>query len=136
VTDIPVPPATVEAMHAFVVAVPATRPILDDHLNYFDELLPHVLMADLTRWFVGAVAAGDHQAVGDFVAAVEALYASTDAEVRNVAEVSFMELLVVGPSVRGQAAIDALSSLAGPATTADLVQMLEFARGSKGAGPR
>jgi hypothetical protein len=131
VVDSVVPPATAEAMREFVAVVPAARPVLDDHLaDNFAELLPHVLMADLTRWFVTAVAAGNGRAVADFAAAVEALYVSADADVRNVAEVSFMEHLVIGPGLHERAAIDELRRLAGPATMTDLVRMEEYARRS------
>ncbi|MBO0867513.1 MAG: hypothetical protein J2P15_03020 [Micromonosporaceae bacterium] len=92
--------------------------MLDEHLADNDEILPHVLMADLTRWFVAAVAAG--QPVDCFAAAVEVLYTSPDEQLRNVVGVSFMEILALGPDDRELAAIEALGAVAGPATIADL----------------
>ena len=38
----------------FFERIPEASPLLTQHLvDNFDELLPHVLMADLTRWIIG-----------------------------------------------------------------------------------
>jgi hypothetical protein len=77
-------------------------------------------MSDLARWFVRAVAAGDSRSVADFLAALELVYASEDYITRNVAEVSFMEWLVIAPDRNERAAIETIRRLAGPKTLADL----------------
>jgi hypothetical protein len=107
-------------MRRFVGRVPGTEDLLHEHLTYFGGMLPHLLMADLSRWFVAAVAAGDDGAVGAFLTAVERLYTSEDPDARNVAEVSFMELLAVDPDQGERAAVEAIRRLAGPATARDL----------------
>jgi hypothetical protein len=113
--------AAVEAMQRLVTSVPGTRAVLDEHLDEnCGEVLTHLLMADLGRWFVNAVATADERGVADFLAAVESLYASEDPDTRNVAEVSFMELLAVAPDAKERAAIEAIRRLAGPKTMADL----------------
>jgi hypothetical protein len=128
----PVPPQTVEAMRAFVAAVPRARPLLDEHLSdNFGELLPHVLMADLRRFFVTAVETGDQDTLERFIAALEVLEASDDPDVRNVAEVSFMEDLVMGADARDAAAIAAMRPLMGPATAHDLALMESYTRGNQ-----
>jgi hypothetical protein len=117
-------------MLRFVARVPALQEVLDEHLaDNFGEMLPHVFMADLTRWFVAAIAAGEGSEIAAFADAVEALYTSDDPEVRNVAAVSFMEYLVVGPDSQERAAIEALRPIAGPATAGDLAAMERYAAG-------
>jgi hypothetical protein len=119
--DYRAPAASIEAMHRFVGGVPGAAAVLDVHMDdNGGEMLPHLLMADLGRWFVAAVGAGDERGAADFVAAVELLYTSDDPDTRNVAGVSFMELLVVDPDARERAAVEAIRRLAGPATAADL----------------
>lgn len=107
-------------MRRLVGSVAGTEPILDEHVSGNDEVLPHMVMADLRRWFVGAVAAGDKPGVADFLAAIELLYTSDNSETRNVVEVSFMEDLVAVPDPNEQTAIEAIREFAGPQTLADL----------------
>jgi hypothetical protein len=113
-------PVAVAAMRSLVARVAGTAPVLNEHVNDNDEVLPHLLMADLRRWFVSAVAAGDDRGVKDFLAAVELIYASDDSDTRNVVEVSFMEDLVGAPDADEQAATGAIRQFSGPATFADL----------------
>jgi hypothetical protein len=69
---------TVDAMQRLVYKVTGAGAVLDEHMNDYDESLPHLLMADLGRWLVNAVATGDERSVADFLAAVEFLYTSED----------------------------------------------------------
>ena len=114
--------AAVEAMQRFVDMVPGARAVLAEHVNDVDEILPHLLMADLSRWLVDAVVTGDERGVADFLTAVEVLYTSDDPDTRNVVEVSFMQLLVVNPDGGERTAIEAIRRLAGPAAIADLAR--------------
>jgi hypothetical protein len=113
-------PAAVSAIRRLVASVAGTGPVLDGHVCDNDEVLPHVLMGDLRRWFVGVVAAGDARGVASFLAAIELLYASDESDARNVVEVSFMEDLVAAPDVDERAAIEAIRQFGGPKTLADL----------------
>jgi hypothetical protein len=98
--------AYVAAMTQFVAGVPGTSVVLEERLDDNDgQMLPHLLMAELSRWFVAAVAAGDEPVVVAFLAAVELLYMSDDGDTRNVAGVSFGEWLVVIPDPSERAAI-------------------------------
>ena len=114
---------TVEAIRQFVRSVEGAVGVLDVHrTENFGEVLPHVLMADLTRWFVAAVTAGNDQATCAFLAAIEQLYLNGDPDILNVVQVSFMEYLTINPDTDEQAALAAMHHLAGPATTRDLVE--------------
>ena len=121
-------PVAVAAMRQLVASVAETGPVLDEHVYDHDEILPHLLIADLRRWFVNAVAAGDNRSVTDFLAAIELLYASEDSDTRNVVEVSFMEDLVVAPDANEQTAIEAVRQLAGPKTLAGLTATETYLR--------
>jgi hypothetical protein len=113
---------TVEAMRQFVRSVEGAAGVFDVHrTENFDVVLPHVLVADLTRWFVAAVTAGNGQAICAFLEAIEQLYLSDDTDILNVVQVSFMEYLTVNPDTGEQAALAAMHHLAGPATVRDLV---------------
>ena len=113
--------ASVAAMKQFVTGVPGTSVVLDEHLDDNDgQMRPHLLMADLTRWFVAAVTAGDDRDVVAFLAAVELLYMSEDGDTRNVAGGSFGEYLLANPDPSEHAAVEAARRLGGPATVRDL----------------
>lgn len=114
-------PVAVAAMRRLVASVAGTGPILEEHVNDNDEVLPHLLIADLRRWFVDAVVAGNARGVTDFLAAIEVLYASEDPDTRNVMEVSFMEDLLALPDANEQAAIEVLQLRAGPRTREGLI---------------
>lgn len=74
-------------------AVPAFRPDYDDHVRDNDEVLSHVLMGDLTRFFLKARADGDGEAVAACVAQLDRAIRTGDEDVQNVVCVSFLESL-------------------------------------------
>lgn len=42
---------TEQAMLSLAAALPEIRPLLREHLQYYDEeMLPHLLIADVERW--------------------------------------------------------------------------------------
>lgn len=124
VDDCRPPAASVAAMKQFVAGVPGTSAVLEEHLDDNDgQMLPHVLMAELSRWFVAVVAAGDEPLIVAFLAAVELLYTSQDEDARNVAEVSFGEYLVVSLGPNERAAVAAANRRGGPATVRDFAAM-------------
>jgi hypothetical protein len=114
----PGPPAqvSVRAMTEFVRSVPGADAVLAEHLRDNDEVLPHVLMADLRRWFVSAVEAGDDERIRRFLAGIEKLAASQDPDVRNVVELSFVHDLLQAADSCERAAVEAMRPLIGPAT--------------------
>jgi hypothetical protein len=108
-------------MERFVAAIPGADAVLTEHLNDNDEMLPHLLMADLRRFFVSAVEAGDEEVVTAFVVAVEQLASSPLEDVRDTVDASFIEDLVLGADdPRKDAAIEAMRPLMGPATAQSL----------------
>jgi len=106
-------------MIAFANATPATRSILEHHVADNDEVLPHVLMADLRRYLVDLTSANDPGAVANFLHEIERLASSTDPDIRNVVDVSFVEDLVLGNGDE-LTAVEAIRAHLGPATTASL----------------
>jgi hypothetical protein len=107
-------------MERFVASVPGAEAVLGEHLGDNDEVLPHVLMADLRRFFVSAVESRDEECVAAFMAATEVLASSPREDVRNVVDVSFVEDLVQGADLRERSAIEAMRPLMGPATAESL----------------
>jgi hypothetical protein len=86
-----------------VDAVPALRPILDEHAAYHGEILPHVVWAPFRHALVAFVGNGDDVAVTSFIDVVERLAASPSESVRNLIEIIFLEdgvLLSGGVSTR------------------------------------
>jgi hypothetical protein len=125
------PRNSVEAIVQFVEALPFARDVLEDHLREHEDVLPHILMADLRRLFVELVEAGREDDVTRFLAGVETLAASPAESIRNVVDVSFIEDLVLGDR-HEKRALQSVRSLLGPATAAQLVAT-ERARGAAGA---
>lgn len=66
----------------------AVGPIVATHLADNGEVVPHLLMADITRWLV---AEGPEPAI---LAALERHYAEGDDDVQNVIALSFLENLL------------------------------------------
>lgn len=119
-------PATVQAMSDLADAVPALRPILDDHASYYDEVLPHVVMADYRDVLVELVESGDDGAVTAFLDVVERLAGSTNDAVRNVVAISFLEDGLVLSGGRELAAFTALQPQFGPATRTLLAEVKQY----------
>jgi hypothetical protein len=112
--DVPVP--TVVAMIAFVRAVPATEPILDQHRATNRAIVPQLLMADLRHFVVSVVACNERVLVADLLAEIERLASSDDHSVRELVQTGFIRALVRG-SPQERDAIDAIRDLVGPATS-------------------
>jgi hypothetical protein len=95
---------------ALVAEVPDLGPLLDEHLADYDELLAHVLFADLTRWVVARATAQPAE-VGRVLSRLETACAAGTRELQNLVFVSFVENLdddvelPLGPCLRS--ALDA-----------------------------
>ncbi len=74
-----------------VSAVPDAKALIADHFRDNDELLLHVLMADLLRFTVAAFAAGDVALSQRCLQAVERGLVDGDDAVVNAVAVSFVE---------------------------------------------
>ncbi len=91
--------------------------LLQEHLDLYDGLLPHVLLADVERWAEAELsrsAEGQPTRLIELLAFVERGMSEGDAEVVELISVSFLELIsrapepgsvlreMVGPSCREQ----------------------------------
>ena len=119
------PRNSVDAVVQLVDRLPWTRALYEEHLRENNEVLPHVLMADLRRMFVDMVEAGREDDVKRFLVEVETLAASPADSIRNVVDVSFIEDLVVGDQ-RETRALQKVRGLLGPATAAQLAATERF----------
>jgi hypothetical protein len=106
-----------DAIRWLVGEIPDLRPILDEHIVNYEQLLPYVLFeSEFLRWFIDRVRAGDQEAGRRFVVAIEPLL-TTEASppasdpVWNLAGVCFVEGLQNEPDV-----VDAARRWAGPNT--------------------
>jgi hypothetical protein len=115
-------PATVQATSDLADAVPALRPILNEHTAYHGEVLPHVVWAEFRHELVELVESGDAGAVTAFLDVVERLAGSPNDAVRNVVEIAFLEDGVLLGGRREQAALTGLVPRFGPVTRALLAE--------------
>jgi hypothetical protein len=75
-------------------AVPEFRPPYEEHLrDNNDELLLHLLIADLARFVVAAERAGEIEVVDRSLATLERLFVSGDEQTNELVAVSFVEHL-------------------------------------------
>ncbi|MET7338732.1 hypothetical protein [Nonomuraea sp. NPDC005650] len=89
------PMAYENVVDGFVAAVPEFRPFLRDHIAANDEVLPHVLFGDLTRFVLDAYQQGHRDLVGRCLDFLEQALHSTDARLFELVAFSFVEN--VGP---------------------------------------
>jgi len=108
--------------NSVTLAAPGFRAVMDEHFRDNDELLAHLLMADLLRYLgshfthSSAVAAVPPTA-GELKAVLQILdgaMENADAEVANAIAVSFIE------GIESEPFFDGLSSLLGPHLRAEL----------------
>ena len=74
---------------------PILRGILQEHLDYYETLLPHLFMADVTRWIVARYVerGGTDDTLGPILDSLEIHFASGDAGIHELLAASFLELL-------------------------------------------
>jgi hypothetical protein len=118
-------PATVQAMSDLAEAVPVLRPVLDDHTDFHDEVLPHVVMAEFREVLVEFVESDD-SAITAFLDVVERLAGSPNDAVRNVIEIAFLEDGLLLSGGRELAAFTALQPRFGPATCALVAEARQY----------
>lgn len=106
----------VELVGALVHRVPELSPLLQEHLDDYDGLLPHVFMGDVTRWVVERFRADPSDInLSEVLAFVESwLQGAEDDEAKELILASFVENLpgrkedgggvrdALGPGLRGQ----------------------------------
>lgn len=79
-----------------LAAVPIAQATVDEHLRDNDELLLHLLMADLLRLTVSAHQRNDHDTVQSLLAFVDRALREGDEDVENAVCVSFIEHIGAG----------------------------------------
>ena len=77
-----------ELVRDLIVAAPELDAVRREHLADNDELLPHLLFGDVTRWVV------ERGPVPELLAVLEHHMEAGDEEVQNVIAVSFLENLL------------------------------------------
>jgi hypothetical protein len=80
--------------------VPELRPLRDEHIRQYDELLPHVFFGELTRYVIDQVRAerdgtaqGGPEPVARILDFLERAMISSDTKVQELVSVSFLENL-------------------------------------------
>ena len=108
-----------------VQEVPEFKSVFDEHKDYYEELLPHVLMGDFTRFVIdgyrkgaGGEAGSEHhmEATRKSLEVMERAMSSSDPDLQELVSVSFLENLdqsdaeyegikaLLGPNLRRQLA--------------------------------
>jgi len=70
---------------------PGLVPVLDEHLADNDELLPHVLFGDMTRYALVLARDGEVDELNRLLGDLDAALGESDDEVANLVWVSFVE---------------------------------------------
>jgi hypothetical protein len=90
----------VELCEMVVKSFPALRPLFDEHLRDYDELLPHVFFGDISRWVEKMlVKRGHERTLQRFFVELETIYGKDD-RAENVIAASLLENLWDHPEVR------------------------------------
>ena len=79
---------------------PALASVLQEHLEDFDEMLPHLYFGDISRWVVDELAKpSPSQEVRQLLDLFESTYPTAHDDVQNLIDVSFIEMVQDDPSV-------------------------------------
>lgn len=66
------PSTDADAIAWLVAQVPELTPLLDEHVAFYEELLPYVLFeSDFVRWFIDRVKSGDIEPARRFIESAE-----------------------------------------------------------------
>lgn len=86
--------AEVAFVGALIHRFPTLAPILQEHLDDYDGLLPHVLMADITRWVVEHFrTVGQEGLLREVLGFIEASFEAAQEHERELIIASFLENL-------------------------------------------
>lgn len=80
---------------SLVEAIPEFRPVVEEHITYYDEVLQHVLFGDFTRFVLEQEHNKDEELVRRCLAFLDQAVRSGDELTENLVAVSFVEN--VGP---------------------------------------
>ncbi|HEX5727227.1 MAG TPA: hypothetical protein VFX98_17280 [Longimicrobiaceae bacterium] len=87
-------------VHELAAAIPALRGLLEEHLDFYEELLPHVFMGDVSRYAFGEYErlAGGGEAspsLSQLLSLLERAARDGGGHVRDLVGASFLENLAV-----------------------------------------
>jgi hypothetical protein len=85
------PRSSPEFVTWLVARHPGLAPVLDEHLGDNDELLPHVLFGDVTRYASALARRGSLDDLSPLLADLDGALDASDDEVDNLIAVSFVE---------------------------------------------
>lgn len=86
--------ATVRFVHELVERFPALKPLLTEHMkDNFGEVLPHLFMADVTRWVIAAFLADEWAQLVPLLSFLEHAYEKDGPVIEELISVSFLEHL-------------------------------------------
>ena len=107
--------AEVSFVGALVQRFPVLKGLLQQHLDDYDGLLPHVLMGEVTRWLISEFRKDNASpVVREFLGFMETAFANREEHDRELIAVSFLENLprigepgeelrrALGPALRRQ----------------------------------
>ena len=81
-------------IHELIDRVPALRPVLEEHLDAYDTLLPHVLMGDITRWLIDRFRLDPHdQSMQDALEFLDRSFTTSRGADTELIAASFLENL-------------------------------------------
>ena len=81
-------------------AAPSLKPVLDEHLTDFDEMLPHLYFGDVSRWVSAEIAKpSPSPEVDALLKLLESSYPQAPDDVQNLIDVSFVEMVEDDPAV-------------------------------------
>lgn len=87
-----------EFFHDLLQGFPRLESLHAEHVEFYEEFLSHVFLADVVRWIVGLFGEGGESSEGNnvglrLITFVEDSYAHGDCVVRELIRVSFVENL-------------------------------------------
>jgi len=74
-----------------IQTLPETQRIVDEHIQFYEELLLHVLVADLLRYAIALFEGGDTENLHCLLAVMDRAMREGDPDVENAVAVSFVE---------------------------------------------
>jgi hypothetical protein len=91
------PPPQQAAVKLLIAAAPDTRPLLEEHMKTYGELLPTVLFAEVAKWVTGSLPrTSDFDVVPAAIEVMEYLLVAGADDVKDLVVTGFLEGLPPG----------------------------------------
>jgi len=88
---------TIECINLLLTRVPELKPVYDEHMHDYEELLPHVFLGDVTRYVVTQARCGEispGRPLDRILDVLNQCLAGGDEQVKELVAVSFVENLL------------------------------------------